>query len=934
MHSDDRHQATEVTVEAFRNSSQGRGRTVLISGPGGSGKTELLVGFVDFAVESGALVLRATGARMESNLSLGVIGQLLRSAGLPAEVSARVDRLLDEGSTAAASFAAKAELLGHTHAQLFRETCSILVDLAQERTVVLAIDDIQYADEPSLQALLYLQRRIASARIMVVATEWQPMPRMLHPLFLAEFTSQSSSAHIRLGSLSVPETAELLRAVLARDICQETATAFHAASGGSPLLVKALASDAARVTASDSAAGTPVRLDGHHHRHAVLMSLHRWGPQLHAVARALAVLDAHATPALMAELLAEKQNTVMQGLAALEATGIVVGERFRHPVYRQAVLDELSEMERSALHLRAARLLHDHGACSLDVAHHLVAYVTPADPWAVEVLHTAAQRALAHGELSQAAELLETARKVSQCEQERASLAATLSRIQSALNPSSVGRLLHPLTSACTAGRLSDRDAATLSRHLLWRGLASDAAGTLDWVGRTHQEADHQIAAELHLTAEWLRFTHPLLSTGSAGGTRPGESASCTVALLSAALDDKVAHHAEQVLQSCLPGHTLLESVQAAIAIQLYGGRADHAAQWCHKLSKGARDQGAVEWTATLTAMLADMALRAGDLIGAERYARQALDEVPVETWGVGIADPLATLLSTLTAMGALDEAEKVAGQVVPKAVKGTIHWPKFLLARGRYHLAAQHLEAARGDLGTCGALLESWGLDFPLLFPWRSTLAHVHIRLGQPEQARELLDAQAARPGAHEPWVRGRTLRALAGAGEQGKRQVLLREAAAQLTECGDQLELALALADLSSAHDKQNESVKARLMAARAHKVAMAAGADPVALGLPALQAEIRPAAEQPAVEAAATVAIPAQRTAPFAALSDAEQRVAALAASGYSNREIGRKLFITTSTVEQHLTRVYRKLSVKRRAELSVKLAPMLVEFPLLA
>ncbi|MGI8331415.1 helix-turn-helix domain-containing protein [Actinomadura scrupuli] len=47
----------------------------------------------------------------------------------------------------------------------------------------------------------------------------------------------------------------------------------------------------------------------------------------------------------------------------------------------------------------------------------------------------------------------------------------------------------------------------------------------------------------------------------------------------------------------------------------------------------------------------------------------------------------------------------------------------------------------------------------------------------------------------------------------------------------------------------------------------------------------------------------------------LSDAEQRVAALAAEGNTNREISRKLYITVSTVEQHLTKIYRKLNVKR-------------------
>lgn len=48
-----------------------------------------------------------------------------------------------------------------------------------------------------------------------------------------------------------------------------------------------------------------------------------------------------------------------------------------------------------------------------------------------------------------------------------------------------------------------------------------------------------------------------------------------------------------------------------------------------------------------------------------------------------------------------------------------------------------------------------------------------------------------------------------------------------------------------------------------------------------------------------------------------------MAALAAVGHSNREIGRELFITVSTVEQHLTRVYRKLRISRRADLPAEL-----------
>ncbi|ALG08735.1 response regulator transcription factor [Kibdelosporangium phytohabitans] len=52
---------------------------------------------------------------------------------------------------------------------------------------------------------------------------------------------------------------------------------------------------------------------------------------------------------------------------------------------------------------------------------------------------------------------------------------------------------------------------------------------------------------------------------------------------------------------------------------------------------------------------------------------------------------------------------------------------------------------------------------------------------------------------------------------------------------------------------------------------------------------------------------------------ALSFAERRVADLAAAGHRNREISLKLHITVSTVEQHLTRIYRKLRIPNRAAL---------------
>jgi DNA-binding NarL/FixJ family response regulator len=59
------------------------------------------------------------------------------------------------------------------------------------------------------------------------------------------------------------------------------------------------------------------------------------------------------------------------------------------------------------------------------------------------------------------------------------------------------------------------------------------------------------------------------------------------------------------------------------------------------------------------------------------------------------------------------------------------------------------------------------------------------------------------------------------------------------------------------------------------------------------------------------------------PASLLTEAEMRVAALAALGYTNREISKRIHVTISTVEQHLTHVYRKLSVTRRTELPAKI-----------
>jgi DNA-binding CsgD family transcriptional regulator len=144
--------------------------------------------------------------------------------------------------------------------------------------------------------------------------------------------------------------------------------------------------------------------------------------------------------------------------------------------------------------------------------------------------------------------------------------------------------------------------------------------------------------------------------------------------------------------------------------------------------------------------------------------------------------------------------------------------------------------------------------------------------------------------------------LRQLACVSKPGTRARLLTESAEILEERGARFELAQTLADLSGS---VRHLTRARMTARRAWHVARECGAEPLCERL--LPDDVPASGSQ------------------VAGLTGAERRVAALAADGHTNREIARKLFVTTSTVEQHLTRVYRKLDIRYRAEIPAGFRP---------
>lgn len=911
----ERSRELDILRELYSGSATGKGRVALISGPGATGKTELLRAFADHVEATGGLVLSAACSRAERLLPAAVMGQLFHSVPLPAETLGRVAAFIEPGDTTTD---------GAVDINAVRGMCAELLDIARDRPLLLLVDDVEFADETTLHTLLYLQRRLTAAQLLVVLTE-SPQPQPFNPEFRAELTRHACFCNIQLAPLSEAGVVELLCGWTDRDTAVALAPAYHRVSGGNPLLLHALGQDR---RAAGSPDGTDVVV-GDQFGQAVLACLRRWDPVILEVAHGLALLGDLATPALLGRLLDSKPARVQWVLDALGTSGLLDAGRFRHPAARAAVLHDLAPEALSEMHARAAELLHAEGAPAPAIGGHLLAAGGLVEPWAITVLQESATHALAEDRVDDAVEALKLAHEMCDDAPRRAALTALLADCQWRINPAAVSQHLQSQRDALRAGHLSERHAAALLRYQLWHGHREDAQETLRHLRAARQQWDATTAAELEGCTEWLRLhfpvafaeldatpgvpsaTTPAVPVARADGPLGSATPSLTAVLTDGVTDDVIAR-AEQVLGSHLLVDVGLESALCALQTLVYADRMDRAVHWCDVLGAEAGARGATTWHAILSDVRSHIALRQGDLPLSERFAREALDAMSPHNWGVAIGSPLSNLLLAKIGMDKLDEAEAQLKHVIPDAMRDTWFWPLYLRARGHLHLAGGRAHAALADFETCGQLATQWGLDLPTLLPWRGDLAQVYLRSGRPDLARGMVTEQLSRPGAETARTRGISLRLLGSALDVKQRVNTLRQAANLLQEAGDRYQLFLALAALSSAHYGRGEFNTSRVVARSALQLAKDIQAQ-------SLCRRLLPGGDASGGDE--TDAPPEHEE--MSRLSDAEQRVATLAALGHTNREIGKKLYITVSTVEQHLTRVYRKLNVRRRSELSLGL-----------
>lgn len=904
-------------VGFYTAASCGVGAVVLVSGAAGTGKTALLHALSERVTEAGGLVMAAAGVRAESSLPLGLITELFAGHTVPLPVAERLTGLIEERFVSGAGTTGATEQLS---SRTLRRLWEALRELAMDTPVLLAVDDIQHADEATLQLLLYIVRRVRTAPILLVLAEPEHSHRA-NPLFRAELLREPTCGRIHVGRLSTAGVSSLV----ADRLSPADAAQLDELSGGNPLLVHALLVDQAARVHQQSDHGAAGLVVGDAFSQAVRSCVHRFEPTMLTVVCGLAVLGTPATPGTLARVLDIDAADAAWSLRGLEDIGLLDAGRFRHPAIAAAVVESMPGEERDRWHRRIAAVLHDDGEPAIVVARHLIAAVHTDEPWALSVLQEAAEQGDLGDDVDFAVQCLELAMAATETEQQRATVSMRLLTVQWRVNPATAVRHLNPLTESLLAGHLAPKDASAIVRALLWHGNLSDVSRVLEAATGAMRCADPEVVARLRIAQEWLRgFCPALLSDGPADIAALGVSPVFSQSLQAAtALTNGLIHEpdaetvavAEQVLQGGRLDDDGFDWIESALLTLVYADRPERAALWCGPLFEQAAARGAATWQARLAAVQGEIALHQGDLASAERWAHAALTLIPARGWGVAIGGPVATLILAATEAGRFEQAARQLRRACPPAMHHTRYGLLHQHARAQYHLATGRLHDALVDFLNCGEQMEQWGLESPGIVPWRVGAATVYLRMGEEDLAWQLVEEQLRQSGGVGTRSTGISRRLLEAAGDLPHGPGTIWESSRVLSAFGGRHELARSLAERGRPEPaRPGVGGRAALPHSEQRHVNAVYRTVLEQPGAPDRDSRV---ITQPALD-------DATRDGP-AVLSDAERRVAELVAVGHTNREVAQALFITVSTVEQHLTRVYRKLNLSGRSDLSTHFNP---------
>ncbi|MDQ6524538.1 AAA family ATPase [Nocardioides sp. LHD-245] len=932
----ERSRELDVIEALVVDAAAGRGSALFIAGPPGIGKSALLHETVVAGRAAGLRVLSVRLQELDGAVPFGVVRDLLAPelAGAdPVGDTPLIRQALDVLGHAW-PVASDSDRNAPISVASARHALYWLVAALADRTpLLLAVDDVHWADPASLGFLLHLARRIDGLPVaLATATRRGDVGGA------AELAAGLGSPDRVLlpRPLSAEATAVLVRAEFGAPDVPGLAATLHACTAGNPLALHASLA-ALRDTGAAPETFSPelVRRLG---ADALGSRVRRWldavSPAARECAEALAVVGDIGGPAAIGSLIGVSAASARRAIDELVAAELLRSEEwgtFAQPLIRSAISDAIAGPDRDRLGRRAAAILAERSD-PVAAAGHLMAVRPAADPWVVETLERAARISADRGAPDVAITLLRRAVAEPAPRGRRVRIWAALGRAQLAAgDPNAVDSLRRAIHDAG-----APRERAVIARDLA-QALVNDVrlSEAVDVLRRAavelravaEVETDRALVDEIETRRLMFSTWDPvqrasvreLLAAESDRPVRQGAFAQRMSLMIRAFESIAACRPADEgatlVEQALADGSLSRDAPSVALmAVPLLGacGRVGQARRHVELAIVRAQEDGVLPELRASIGLRGQLAMLEGDVLVAETDGC-AMQEL-IEEGELGAPYLLGFLTEALLAQGRVDEAEahlRQAGLMVGPLPDLT-PLNTILLARGRVRVAQGELYAGLEDLLCCGERQERAGQTNPALNPWRAAAVEVLARLGRHQEAVELAEEDldlAGRFGADH--VVGAALLSRAGAGGEIGDVVLLEEARTLLTRSFARLTLARTYFELGRARLARGEGRDARTELTRALGLARQLSATHLAArateALVAAGGRPRPAPTRAAE-----------------ALTPAERRVAELAATGARNREIAQALFVTEKTVETHLRHSFRKLGLSSRAQLPAALA----------
>ncbi|WP_433831171.1 ATP-binding protein [Actinoplanes sp. CA-015351] len=915
-----RDDALTVLDGALTAAEASEGGCVVIDGPAGIGKTRLLTAATTAAGTRGIAVAAGRATELDRVAPLTTLLAALRGSE-PA--------VLDESRMAG--------LTRHQDAKFWvlDQLCERLERYCRNRSLVIAVDDVQWVDELTALALRVMVPALRSVPLLWLLSRRSQTARTPAAATVDWLIGEGAQV-INLQPLGPSPTAELCANVLGHHPGPGLLRLAEGA-GGNPFLIEELLTTLRRAGRIRTTGGSAEVTDGPLPTDFVATVERRLGELPGEVRRLLeagAVLGRPFTLHEAAGLLARPTVELLDATrAAVDADALVDSGTslwFRHNLIREAVYDGLPGSARQALHREAVTVLKTEGRPAAEIAEHFVHGAQQVGPQSLRLLRTAVDE-VAHSAPGAAADLiLRTLDLLRGDDPGRLQLIADAIRLLASAGRLGEAQKLGDIYLSC--GLSAPDEAAILLglaealKHaghdrevvaLTQRALCREGVPTHDHAHLLGVQAhgmlqlgeldEAQSAAARAVELGRLAGIHPAVVVGDVASSAAAYArGDLNLALRHA---DEAVTLADRVRGEASHRHPRLWLGRALVALD----RTDRA-QHVYEADRQIAEQLGTVWSQPLSQLFqADLLLSTGQLGDAEAAAEAGL--LAAEQLGATACAP--ALLATLAHLAVRREDGEAARRHLDRArlyldsgvcaTDEEVGWETAL-----YHDAdGRPADAYEAIRGIYPALDER-----PYLLVQEPLAAAYLIRfalaVGAREQAQMVVDAARAAAGRN-PGVASLAGAALHAHGLLHNDLDALRASVTAYRISPRPLCRASACEDLAAAERLRGDAAAAPGLLDQALSLYAESGAQRDAQRVQSRLRRTR--SRRPAGQVAAR-----RPKSGWASLTESELRVARLVAQGRTNREVAAQLFLSRHTVDSHIRHAFAKLRVSSRVELA--------------